>query len=265
MRTDYLEQMTIIEEACKKAGEIALSYAFSEKTEISSPIPKDVVTIADQLINQFLYDQLLARNPTYGWFSEESPNKNVVLEKQRFYVVDPIDGTKSFLEKSNEYAISVALIEKNEVVASAVYNPATNQMFTAARGAGVYLNSVHTSRTTKNNYCLVSRNDEKAGIFKHLQNKFILRPINSIAYKLALVGIGEGAWTVSLTPKNLWDIAAGLLICEENGCVVTDLEGKEINFRAESPLINGILALSPASNNKIKLILSYKRSTCMIL
>lgn len=238
---DYLNQMSILEKSCYDAGRIALEFR-KKMNFIKTEVARDVVTEADFAINRLLRECLLQKNPSYGWISEESPYNWNRQHQGRFYIVDPIDGTKSFVEGSSDYAISVALVEEGLPIAAAVYNPSMNHMIVAARGGGVHFNGVLHPKEDQNNHCLVSANDEKKGFFDVLKNHVTLIPMHSIAYKLALVGIGKSEWTLSCTTKHHWDVAAGHLICEENGCVVTDFLQNKISYKISDPKIKGIIA-----------------------
>ena len=98
------------------------------------------VTSADLAVNQILQDMLMTAFPHDAWLSEETPDDPRRLKNNRVWIIDPIDGTKYFMRGIPQYAISVALVESHQPVVAAVYNPATDELFSAVRGSGAWLN-----------------------------------------------------------------------------------------------------------------------------
>lgn len=135
--------------------------------------------------------------------------------------LDPLDGTREYIEGRNEWAISLGLFESNQFLGEGwIFNPMTNEVFD--RPARVAFQ-------TKDQYCgEVSRSEWKDELFKQYQNsKFIYKPVGSIAYKLARLAYGQSDFVVSLKPKNIWDIAGGTLLAQSAGLKFYS-QGKEV-------------------------------------
>lgn len=203
------------------------------------------LTEADLLANEILKNALLGNFPDDGWLSEETVDDLTRLKAKRVWIIDPIDGTKEFIKHVPEYAISVALVEKGVPIVSAVYNPATKELFYAIKGEGAWFNHepmiCKNTRETKLSI-LASRTELSEGRWNTFKNEHLIIEKGSIAYKLALIAKGDASATFSLTPKSEWDIAAGILLVQEAQGKVSDFYGKDILLNQESIRVEGIIA-----------------------
>lgn len=250
--TDYEQIKNKLIPIIKIAGSAILEL---QKTgfDVSRKANNDIVTKADILADEILKTQLSTAYPNYGWLSEESVDDPNRLKCKRVWVVDPIDGTREYALSIPEYAISVALIEDGVPILASIYNPAANKLFYAAAGLGAELNgqTIHC----KNNHTdklklLASRSEYKRGEWERfMQNEVVI--VGSIAYKLALVAAGEADATFSLGPKNEWDIAAGVLIVQEAGGVVTDKHHQPFKFNSKKVLVDSIVASSAVTSDLV--------------
>lgn len=231
-------------EAIKKAGEIALEYS---KKEIGFEYKSknQPVTEADILINNYLENFFQKHTPSFGWVSEESIDNKSRLQKDFFWCVDPIDGTRSFINKSSQYSISIALIKKNKPIFGIVYNPCTNQKFYAIKNNGAYCNGDRITVGKVNNLekarIAISSSEYKEFDRKKLKFKNIEK-IGSIAYKIALVANGTIDATLSFTKKSDWDIAAASIILSEAGGKITSLSGEKIFYNSENLKIPSLIS-----------------------
>ena len=212
------------------------------------------VTEADRTANRILRDALLQDNE--GWLSEESVDDSNRLDKKHVWVVDPIDGTKEFISRIPEWCISVAFVENGRAVAGGICNPATQEIFLGALGEGVKLNgtSVRASecQCLEGAVVLASRSELARGEWDCFRDDpFLIRPMGSVAYKLALVAAGMADATWTLSPKNEWDIAAGVALIEAAGGFVRKLDGSELRFNNRSPLFPGLLACGPQLDREL--------------
>ena len=169
------------------------------------------------------------------------------LEKSRVWVVDPLDGTREFIQGIDEWCISIALVENGRVVAAGIYNPATDQLFLGSKDTGVTLNgsSVAVNKCTSLNGAriLASRSEVKRGEWEQFKDTpFIIVPCGSVAYKLAQVSVGLADATFTLVPKNEWDVAAGTFLVEAAGGKVVDKQGRPLRFNRKDTLFAGIIA-----------------------
>ncbi|MHA1200858.1 MAG: 3'(2'),5'-bisphosphate nucleotidase CysQ, partial [Candidatus Heimdallarchaeaceae archaeon] len=176
------------------------------------------------------------------------------LDKDKVWIVDPIDGTREFVESIPEYAISVALVEKGQPVIGVVLNPLKDELYSAIKGEGAYLNGepIHVNSKLDNKPVIVaSRSENKRGEWEDFKQVAEVIPTGSIAYKLALVAAGTADATFSLCPKNEWDIAAGHLLVEEAGGVVSDKYGQCFIYNQKETLVDSIVGISKVASKTV--------------
>jgi len=210
---------------------------------------RDPVTDADIRINHLLREMLVLNGE--GWLSEESADDPARLLHQRVWVVDPLDGTREFIAGIPEWSISIGLIESGNPVAGGVCNPDTGEVFLGAEGQGVTYNGkpVRTSgrATLQGATLLVSRTEVNRGEWEPYESEeFIIRPLGSVAYKLAMVAAGFADGAGTLCPKHEWDIAAGVALVESGGGCVSLLDGTDVRFNSRLPLVPNLIATSAA-------------------
>jgi myo-inositol-1(or 4)-monophosphatase len=214
----------------------------------------DPVTEADKAVDAVLRQELLREGE--GWLSEESVDDLSRLEKKRVWVVDPLDGTREFVAGIPEFCISVGLVEGGIPVAGGICNPATQEIFLGSLASGVTYNGkpARASRRTSLAGALVlaSRSESQRGDWERFQkNTLNIRPLGSVAYKLALVAAGLADATFTLTPKHEWDIAAGAALVASAGGFVSTLQNSAVRCNHKSPLLSGLLACGPALRDQL--------------
>jgi myo-inositol-1(or 4)-monophosphatase len=227
-------ELEVLRQAVRQAGQQVLKLA-AEGFETHIKKDRSPVTTADLAVNQILHDLLLAAYPHDAWLSEESPDDPRRLENKRVWVIDPIDGTKYFMRGVPQYAILVA----------AVYNPATDELFSAVRGTGAWLNGqpIHVTPARDGRpIVLVNPPALERGLFRAIEAAAECRPMGSIAYTLALVAAGRADASLNLDGLNEWDVAGGVLLIEEAGGMVMDRNGSPLSFNQAKTTIRGILA-----------------------
>ena len=206
------------------------------------------VTTADHAADSRLKEILTEARPDYGWLSEETVDSPDRLSKERVWVVDPLDGTKEFIEGVPQFVVSIAIVESGEPVVGVLYNPVTKDIFTAAKGEGSFLNDEPVRCVTKDNVSdmviLNSRSETRRGLWEPFANTFgELRAIGSVAYKLGLTAAGRADIFASLRPKNEWDICAGNCFINEAGGKLIDLNGNIRRYNQEYTIIEpGLIA-----------------------
>jgi myo-inositol-1(or 4)-monophosphatase len=203
------------------------------------------VTEADTVVNLILR-QALVRDGE-GWLSEESVDDFQRLENHRVWVVDPIDGTREFVAGIPEWCVSVALVENGRAIAGGICNPTTCETFIGSLETGITYNGKRVWASKKRDLVgalvLASRTEFERGDWERFQDtRFVIRPVGSVAYKLALVAAGLADATWSLTPKNEWDVAAGVALVEAAGGVVRNLANFPLAFNNKSVGVSGFLA-----------------------
>ncbi len=233
--------------ASLKAGEIIMQY-YCDDYEIKEKGYHNPVTTADNEADTYLKSTLMSARPQYGWLSEETVDSKNRLNKEKVWIVDPLDGTKEFIEGVPQFVVSIALVEKGIPIIGVLHNPVTKETFHAAKGGGAYLDQgqyrCSIKDSTRDMVILNSRSETRRGLWEPYKKHFKeLRPIGSVAYKMGLTAIGKADIFATLRPKNEWDICAGTCLINEAGGKVINLNGKEITFNNQKTLIEpGLIA-----------------------
>jgi myo-inositol-1(or 4)-monophosphatase len=235
-------------DAVLEAGRIAMGF-FRQEHERWEKGPGQVVTEADVAIDRFLHRELLGRHPEDGWLSEETEDDRARLGRRRVWVVDPIDGTRSFAEGTPEFTVCVGLLVDGAPVLGFVLNPATEEMFEARLGEGAYRNGERLRASGASSLAgariAASKFESRKRNFASLFPTAQLTGIGSLAYKLALVASGRFDGYLSWRRTHDWDIAAAVLILEEAGAVITEAGGGAIRLNQPEPRHPGLIAAGP--------------------
>ncbi len=255
--------METVKKATRQAGEAILSIAEKHYKTAASQADRSVVTKADIEADKILQRHLRDGFPDYGWLSEETKDDNRRFERERVWIVDPMDGTREFVMKVPEFVVSVALAEEGKIILAVILNPSTGDLFEAVKGEGTRLNDEKVfcdHRLADRPKIEVSRSDIEKGYFSAYDGVLNLSPCGSIAYKMARLAAGKSDGTLSVTPKNEWDIAAGVLLVAEAGGRVTDLAGKQHQFNQADTLVDGVIATSRDAYDIIKQAVDERKS-----
>ena len=222
----------------------------------------DPVTEVDKSVDAVLRQELLRDGE--GWLSEESVDDFTRLDKTRVWVVDPLDGTREFVAGVPEFCVSVAMAENGRPVAGGICNPATDEIFLGSLDSGITYNgkpAAPSQRSSLNGaLILASRSEIKRGEWKRFENaSFKIRPMGSVAYKLALVSAGLADATFTLSPKNEWDVAAGSALVESSGGFVSTVENLPVRCNNKSPLLPGMFACGPLLADELSTLVRRSR------
>lgn len=243
---DLIHELEAARAAALAAGEILRRHYRERGYTIDQKGKDNPVTTADFEADHILKELLHGSFPHYGWLSEETADSPQRLERERVWIVDPLDGTKEFIKGIPEFVVAIALAEHGVPILGVTYNPIRDELFSGARGAGVLFNDKPvrvTERATLNNATvLASRSETSRGEWKAYEGEIKIDPIGSVAYKLALVAAGRADATFTLTPKSEWDVASGIALINEAGGRVTELDGSTIRFNRASVRLNGFIA-----------------------
>lgn len=234
------EDFRLICNVVRAAGNIAMEY-FGKDPRCWEKAKGDPVSVADLAVNQFLSEQLRDARPEYGWLSEESEDEPDRLEKERVWVVDPIDGTRAFLRGDTDFAVAVALLEANKPVAGVVYAPATGDFFAAVKGNGAQLNGLPLSiDSAPDQEGMRMLGEESFFCSKRLWPipwpRMSFRRINSFALRLAFIADNRCDAAITIRPKADWDLAAADLILSEAGGRCVDSKGAGLKYNRAVPM-----------------------------
>lgn len=237
----YEEDLSLIREAVLAAGKIAKDAFEANDSEVWDKSNNSPVTDADIAVNDYLLKTLCDARPGYGWLSEETKDDHSRHACPRTFVVDPIDGTRAFIDRTPNFTVSVAIIQDGKSIAGVVYNPLKDELFEASLGGGAKLNGEVISAPDSDSIEGI-RMVGYARKFRRLDwPDMNCRVANSMAYRMVLVACGQADATVAFTPKSDWDVAAAQLIGSEAGAIVTNLRGKAPSYDGETTSGLGVI------------------------
>ena len=238
--------LALLTEAARHAGEIAKKYFQNDPSVTHKPGGAGPVTDADLAVDAMLEASLRLARTDYGWLSEETEDNAARLKTKRQFVVDPIDGTRAFINGSKDWAHALAVVEDGLVVSAVVYLPMHDLLFAATKGGGATVNDrpiAVTNAALGNATVLGAKPNFESHFWKGGQVPPVTRAFrSSLAYRLCLVAQGEFDGMLTLRPSWEWDIAAGALIITEAGGVVSDQYAAPLQFNNPHPQVPGVLA-----------------------
>ncbi|NQV61569.1 MAG: 3'(2'),5'-bisphosphate nucleotidase CysQ [Alphaproteobacteria bacterium] len=244
-----LEQdYALLLETVREGGALALSY-FHDGVKHWQKGPDDPVSEADHAVDDLLRKKLLADRPTYGWLSEETEDNPKRLDCSDVWVVDPIDGTRAFIQQRAEFTVCAALVRDGRPLAGAVYNPATEEFYDAVLGGGARLNGkpIRVSAATgfEGARLLTGQHFFRNTGPANKPGSVTIHMVNSIAYRMCLVAEGRYDACISLSAKSDWDIAAAELILAEAGGVNTNSHGQDFRYNQRDLRHKSVISAGP--------------------
>lgn len=232
-------------EAARLGAIVAMRYFGQKPKQWEKPSGAGLVTEADLAVDSALKAWLLTHRPDYGWLSEESDGSR---HQDRVFIIDPIDGTRAFVEGSKDFTISLALAERGRLIAAAVMRPATGECWSASAGAGARLNAQHIRAAAPVPLAaarvLIGRRGLRQ-LFGDQDAPFKSSFRASVALRLCLVACGRYDAALSPGAMHEWDAAGGALIATEAGCTVTDITGASPRYNQADPRLHGLIAAEP--------------------
>ena len=253
--------LKVLIEAARAAGDVARRFNGPSAKLWHKPDDAGPVTEADLAVNELLHQRLMQARPDYGGLSEETEDGAARLHSQRVFVIDPIDGTRSFIKGDDTWAHALAVADRGQVTAAVVYLPMLDKLYSAAIGQGAFLNGQAITATDSESLAeaqvLTTRTNLEPQHWRRAVPVFQRHHRPSIAYRLAL--IAEGRFEAMFTFRNSWewDIAAGALIATEAGATVTDKNGAALRFNNPKPQSQGIVAAGAKLHPQIASYLAY--------
>ncbi len=243
------DDLTLLIDAARAAAEVALRYSGPTPVLHDKPDGQGPVTEADLAVDALLRARLLGARPDYGWLSEETPDTPDRLTRARVFVVDPIDGTRAFVEGQDAWAHSLAVVEDGRVTAAVIHMPAKDRLYAAGLGLGATCNGAPIRpaghATLAGARTLASRPTYDAANWRGAVPALDRHYRPSLAWRLALVAEGTFDLTLTLRPTWEWDIAAGALILSESGALCSDRRGAALRFNNPHPQVDGMVAANP--------------------
>lgn len=255
-------ELEITKKIAREAGRILLEI-YSGEHGVEWKGYDDPVTAADHAANRFIIAELKRHFPDDGILSEEATDDQSRLHKARVWLVDPMDGTKQFIERIGEFAVMIGLAINGKPELGVVYNPATDKMYYAASGSGAYLEEplttkrLHVATTTdpaqmaaamsrSHHSPKVDAIKERLGITQQVQS-------GSVGLKIGLLAEGCAHLYVHLGAKtNQWDTCAPQAIIEAAGGVMTDRDGQPLQYNiAEIRNLNGVVASTGVMHERV--------------
>jgi myo-inositol-1(or 4)-monophosphatase len=245
--------------AARKAGSIINRASLDvDLVKVASKGRSDFVTEVDRAAEQAIVDILLKAYPDHAILAEESGASG---DSEYTWIIDPLDGTTNFIHGFPQYAVSIALRHREHVTQAVVFDPTRNELFTASRGRGAFLNErrIRVSRRTKLSECLIGTGfpfrsfehlDEYVRMFRSVtEHTAGIRRPGAAALDLAYVAAGrlDGFWEIGLSP---WDMAAGSLLILEAGGLVSDFRG-EAAYLDEGRIVCGAPKIFPQLLNLV--------------
>lgn len=236
--------LALLKAAAEEAGGIAMGF-FRRNPSAWAKAGGSPVTEADITVDSFLRARLLSERPNYGWLSEETTDDPGRLGRETIFAVDPIDGTRGFIEGDDRWGVSLAVVRRGRPVVAALCVPARREMFSAIAGGGAWLGG---ERLSVSEVQSVAR-ARVAGPRGWLKTSAILSlgadllpHVPSLAYRLAAVAAARADAAFASPRANDWDLAASDLLVHEAGGVLTGLDGAPLRYNQDIPRHGALVA-----------------------
>jgi myo-inositol-1(or 4)-monophosphatase len=250
--TSHQDDLAILIEAAKASGEIASRFWRKNPEVWEKDAGAGPVTEADLAINAMLEAELRRARPDYGWLSEESVDDLARLDRESCFIIDPIDGTRAFIEGADGFSHSLAISRGGQVTAAVVFVPMRGDLYTATVDGPSLLNGEHLApadsaplgpeTTVITSAASFAPHHWRAGNVPQVTRTFR----SSLAWRLCLVASGRFDVALSMRPAWEWDIAAGALIAGRAGVISTDRQGLALTFNRAIPQSNGLITAQPS-------------------
>lgn len=237
------DDLRLIADAARQASEIALRY-FKRDPEVWWKEGDSPVSAADFAVDRFLREELTAARPDYGWLSEETIDDSDRINARRTFVVDPIDGTRAFINGRDIWCVSIAVVEEGRTITGVLDCPVLGEIFTAIPGAGAFLNGAAISVRHPGDMAEIAGSKTMLDRLPPMlrQTMYIPAYIPSLAYRIALVAKGAMDATFVRPYSHDWDLAAADLILSEAGGLLLDANGERPHFAGSDPRKGALVA-----------------------
>lgn len=247
------DDRTFLFDTVRRAGDFALAHWPSGKEQLPFTIEikgdGSPVTSVDKAVNEMIFSELSRRFRDYGFYSEELEPLPGVKERKRVWVLDPIDGTRNFIEGEKEFGVLLGLVEDGRVVFGIAYFPAYDLFFWAGRGMGAFCNEESLSVSQQAELLPRSVYVRNGGIEAE-EYKFPKELGTAHGFFFLTTGKVD-ALAIRITQHQEWDYCPFVIIVEESGARITDQDGAPIFFRFEKPTLRYIVASNPKLHSQV--------------
>lgn len=252
-RANLARDAALLAETVREAGALAFRL-FRTELKTWTKGATSPVSEADIAVNDLIEARLRSATPDYGWLSEESVDDTSRLGKSLTWIVDPIDGTRAYLARQNDWSVSVALVKNGSPLIGAVFAPASNEFFFATRGRGATLNDARISASSGDaiDFSRIAGPKPLVERLRQIPAGEALHPrIGSLA--LRLVRVGQGALDAAFAAGSSrdWDLAAADLIVHEAGGEMTALAGERLVYNSHDVRHGLLVAAGHARHTQI--------------
>ena len=255
-RRDIQNELELLRHAAREAGRIAMRY-FGQSPEVWMKDGQSPVSEADFAVDRYLKDVLLEARPDYGWISEETTDDRAAAVRSRAFVIDPIDGTRGYINGQAQWCVSLAIVEDGKPIAGVLQCPALNEVIEAGKGFGASQNGmpIQTRLPPVDEKISIASARRMVDVMpESWRDRAILHPyVPSLAYRIAMVARGDIAGTFIRPNSHDWDLAAADLILSESGGALLNHDARPLIYGGQT-LQHGALVAS--SGNLLQEMLS---------
>ncbi len=243
------DDLKLLEESAREAGAVAMSF-FGAGARRWTKGDDSPVTEADIAVDRLLRERLTTARPGYGWLSEETADDGSRLDFRRVFIIDPIDGTRAFIDGDDNWVVSAAVVEDGLPVAGVLYAPVRDELWSARVGGGARLNAAPIAVADRPDLAgarvAASRKSMDLAGISGLEGELSRTYTKSLAWRLARVA--DGGFDVALASAHArdWDLAAAILVVQEAGGRVSSLDGGPVRLNRADTRHAPLVAAGPA-------------------
>ena len=253
MNRSSQDDLELLRAAGAEAADLAMAY-FRQGPKAWTKDGGSPVSEADIAVDRRLAEILTAARPEYGWLSEETADNPERLERARVFVVDPIDGTRAFLEGRDEWTISLAIVEDGRPITAVLIGPVLSVSYWAVAGGGAYEGDRRLAPSDKQDFIGARFAGPRAyarAVEAETGSPARSRYVASLAYRIALVAGGEIDAAIVRPSARDWDLAAADLLVQEAGARLGDLSGEVLRYNTSDTGHPTLIAAAPALFDRV--------------
>src|SRR5438128_6296507 len=265
--SDYQREIEVASELARQAGAVLLEHyycPFLVEQKVNALDELEEVTAADREANELIVSRLKREFPEDGILAEESTDTEHRLEKDRVWLIDPMDGTKNFIRRDGDFAVQIGLAVNGESVLGTVYQPVREVLYRAVRGGGSWIEEKDraarrmsvSSRTNPNEMVLASSRSHRSPRMERVVSTFQFKNEvrrGSVGVKIGLITEQQADLYLHLSPSTKqWDTCGPEIILHEAGGRLTDLFGQPLRYNGiRIDNRNGVVATNGAAHNMV--------------